>query len=317
MKNVLRVLLGVLGALLLVVAGGVAATWAPDRSVTELAPRWAAPPSRFLTVQGQSLHLRDEGPRSDPLPILLLHGTSDSLHTWEGWAQALRGERRVVRIDLPGFGLTGPHPQDDYSMAAYARTVLGVLDTLGIKQVVLAGNSLGGQIAWETALAAPARVASLVLVDAAGYPFESASVPIGFRIARMPVLRDLLRHVLPRAVVERSVSNVYGDAAKVTPALVERYYELALREGNRRALGLRMDRRFNALGSERIAQITQPTLILWGGLDRLIPVAYGQRFAREIRNSQLVVFDDLGHVPQEEDAARTLAAFKAFLARTR
>lgn len=314
-RKALRVLLAALAVLLLAVAVGVAATWAPDLGVDELTGRWAAPPSRFVAVQGLSVHLRDEGPRNDPLPIVLLHGTSDSLHTWEGWAQALRGERRVVRFDLPGFGLTGPHPQDDYAMAAYTQAVLGVLDALAIPKAVLVGNSLGGQVAWETALAAPARVASLVLVDAAGYPFESTSVPIGFRIARTPLLRDLMRSVLPRGVVERSVRNVYGDPGKVTPALVDRYYELARREGNRRALGLRMDRRFAALGSERIAQITQPTLILWGGRDRLVPLDYAQRFVRDIRGAQLVVFDELGHVPQEEDAARTVAAAKAFLAR--
>ena len=310
--------LGLFGVLVVVLAVGVVATWAPDRPVAELAPRWAQAPSRFVAVQGLNIHLRDEGPRNDPHPIVLLHGTADSLHTWEGWAQALRGERRVLRFDLPGFGLTGPHPHDDYSMAAYTRVVLGVLDALGIQQpVVLAGNSLGGQIAWETALAAPARVATLVLVDAAGYAFASESVPIGFRIARLPVLRDLVRHVLPRGVVERSVRNVVGDPSRVTPTWVDRFYELALREGNRRALAMRMDRRFTALDSGRITQIRQPTLILWGGRDRLIPLAWGQRFARDIPGAQLVVFDDLGHVPQEEDPSQTVAAFRRFLAPAR
>jgi pimeloyl-ACP methyl ester carboxylesterase len=178
--------------------------------------------------------------------------------------------------------------------------------------VVLAGNSLGGQIAWSFAAAQPQRVARLVLVDAAGYPFESASVPIGFRIARLPLLAPLMQHTLPRGLVERSVRSVYGDPAKVTPELVDLYYDMALREGNRRALGLRMGQRL-AVQPERIATLRLPTLILWGGRDRLIPPDNARRFARDIAGSRLVLFDELGHVPQEEDPARTVAALQAFL----
>ena len=84
-----------------------------------LKARWAAPPSRFVTLQGMQVHVRDEGPRDDPTPIVLIHGTSASLHTWDGWVAALSPHRRVVRMDLPGFGLTGPAPDGDYSMARY------------------------------------------------------------------------------------------------------------------------------------------------------------------------------------------------------
>jgi pimeloyl-ACP methyl ester carboxylesterase len=154
-------------------------TWAPDRPVEELKARWAQAPSQFITVQGMQVHVRDEGPRDDPVPVVLLHGTSASLHTWEGWTGALKGQRRVIRFDLPGFALTGPHPHDDYSIDAYVRFVVATLDRLGIARCVLAGNSLGGQIAWAVAATHPTRVERLVLVDAAGYPFEPQSVPIG------------------------------------------------------------------------------------------------------------------------------------------
>jgi len=306
-------LLLLLAAALFFAVAGVVLTWAPDRPVDALKARWAPPPSQFIAVQGMQVHLRDEGPRDDPEPLVLLHGTSASLHTWEGWAAALRGQRRVIRFDLPGFALTGPQPQDDYSIDAYVRFVAAVLDQLGVRQrVVLAGNSLGGQIAWSFAAAQPQRVARLVLVDAVGYPFESASVPIGFRIARLPLLAPLMQHTLPRGLVERSVRSVYGDPAKVTPELVDLYYDMALREGNRRALGLRMGQRL-AVQPERIATLRLPTLILWGGRDRLIPPDNARRFARDIAGSRLVLFDELGHVPQEEDPARTVAALQAFL----
>src|SRR5512137_513167 len=105
-----KAILGAAALFVAVAAGGLALTWEPDRPVEALRARWAGPPSRFMDVEGQPVHYRDEGPRDDPAPIVLLHGTSASLHTWDGWAAALRGERRVVRMDLPGFGLTGPEP---------------------------------------------------------------------------------------------------------------------------------------------------------------------------------------------------------------
>ena len=150
-------------------------SWAPDRPVDALKARWAAPPSYFLALQGMQVHVRDEGPRDDPTPIVLIHGTSASLHTWDGWAEALRSQRRVIRFDLPGFGLTGPNAADDYSMAVYVQWLGALLDRLGVQRAVLAGNSLGGEVAWATAHAMPERVDKLILVDAAGYAFASES----------------------------------------------------------------------------------------------------------------------------------------------
>jgi pimeloyl-ACP methyl ester carboxylesterase len=178
--------------------------------------------------------------------------------------------------------------------------------------VVLGGNSLGGQIAWATAAAYPQRVEQLVLVDAAGYPFEPKSIPIAFQIARMPALAPLMQRTLPRGMVENSVRNVYGDPDKVTPALVDLYYDMTVREGNRRALGVRMAMP-RAIGAERIATLKVPTLILWGAQDRLIPPDNAQRFAKDIAGSQLVLFETLGHVPHEEDPAATVAEVKKFL----
>ena len=306
-----------LGAVALVIAtlgGYVAFNWAPDVSVESLIPKWATPPSRFLTVDGMQVHLRDEGPPDDATPIVLLHGTSSSLHTWDGWADSLRATRRVIRFDLPGFGLTGPATDGDYRIDTYVRFVAHMLDTLGVRRAVLAGNSLGGWIAWRFTVANPERVARLVLVDAAGYPFASESVPIGFRLARIPVLNLLTRRVLPRSVVEQSVRSVFGDPARVTPALVQRYYDMTRRAGNRAALAARMGEPRADIDTLAIRTIRQPTLIIWGGNDRLIPPMNATRFGRDIPGSHVVIFPALGHVPHEEDPTATLKAVRAFLA---
>lgn len=309
-----KFLAGIALAALLLVLLALAAAWAPDRPLAELKARWAKPPSVFVPLQGMSVHLRDEGVADDPLPILLLHGTSASLHAWDGWVDDLAGDRRVIRVDLPGFGLTGPFPHDSYHVTEYVTFVIALLDHLEIPRVVIAGNSFGGQLAWETAVTAPGRVAALVLVDAAGYPLEPRSIPLAFHVARTPWLRPVLTRVLPRRMVETSVHDVYGDPTRVTDALVDRYYELNLREGNRRALGLRLDQAIHREArAERITEITQPTLILWGGQDKLIPPETAAYFERDIAGSRLVVFDALGHVPHEEAPQETVAEVRRFL----
>ena len=311
-RTLVKVACGLL-ALALLAGAGIALTWSPDLPVSTLAQRWAPAPSAFIEVGGLNVHYRDEGPRDDPAPIVLLHGTASSLHTWDGWAETLRAKRRVVRFDLPGFGLTGPNATGDYSDAAYVGFVLQMLDTLKLARVVLGGNSLGGAIAWQTAVAAPERVVQLILVDAGGYAFEATSVPIGFRIARMPWLRGLMRHVLPRSVVESSVRNVYGDPNRVTPDLVDRYVAMTLRTGNREALAQRMAQMSWGQNLGGLRTLTQRTLILWGGRDRLIPPAHAQQFARDIPGSTMVLFNELGHVPHEEDPQRTVLAVQRFL----
>lgn len=309
----MRVLKWFVVALVVLAAAGIVLAWQPDRSAAALEARWAAPPSKFVDVKGQRVHVRDEGPRADSSPILLIHGTSASLHTWDGWAEPLRKRRRVIRFDLPGFGLTGPNAAGDYRDASHARFVLDLADALGLVHFVVAGNSLGGEIAWRTALLAPQRVERLILVDAAGYAFVPESIPIGFQLARSPAASVLGEYLLPRALIESSVRNVYGDPARVTPALVDRYFELTLREGNRRALGQRLRQFTPGEDAARIRELKLPTLILWGGRDRLIPPEYARRFAADIGGSELVVFDTLGHVPHEEDPAASLAPVRRFL----
>lgn len=310
----------ILAVVLALTGLAVASVWAPDRSVESLKPRWAPAPSRFITLDGAAVHYRDEGPRDDPQPLLLLHGSAASLHTWEGWTAALRDERRVIRLDLPGFGLTGPFQDGASSLARTLGVIERLLDTLGAPRVIVAGNSLGGLYAWQLAVRSPTRVAGLILVDPAGYPSQATSVPVGFKVAALPGMRYVASQVLPRRVIESSVRNVYGDPSRVTPELVDRYYELTLREGNRRAFTQRprtggggSTNRGGGLDTLQIATIRAPTLILWGELDRLIPPSNAARFARDIPGSRVVRFPTLGHVPHEEDPVASLAPVREFL----
>jgi pimeloyl-ACP methyl ester carboxylesterase len=292
----------------------VALNWAPERSVKDLRARWGRAPSVFPKVAGMKVHLRDEGPRDDASPIVLLHGTLSSLHTWNGWAEALTSKRRVIRFDLAGFGLTGPSPDGIYSIDNDVHLVIAILDSLGIERCVLGGNSLGGGISWRTALAHPSRVEKLILVDSDGYRTRPKSMPIAFYFAGLPINDWMVKHTFPRGLVEQGLRNVYGDPKKVTPELTVRYRELTECKGNRRALIERGRQWLRPVTiSRRIAELKLPTLIIWGGRDRLIPPDTAERFHRDIAGSTMVIFDDLGHMPQEEDPVRTSEAVKQFL----
>jgi pimeloyl-ACP methyl ester carboxylesterase len=314
----MRIVFKLLGwlLLLLVLAAGtyITANWVPDRSVDELKDRWAQAPSQFIEIAGMQVHLRDEGPREDLTPIILLHGTSASLHTWDGWVNALKDQHRVIRFDMPGFGLTGPALDHNYTIENYSRIVVEVLDHLQVDRAILAGNSLGGNVALTTAILFPDRVEQLVLVDSSGYQFKPTSIPIGFKIATIPVLNKLMNYVLPRGIVEDSVKNVYGNPSLVTSELVDRYYDLTTRAGNRQALAFRLNQMRPGKYAARLSEIKMPTLIIWGDRDRLIPPELGERFNQDIVGSQLIRFNQLGHVPHEEDPISTVAAFKKFLA---
>lgn len=318
MSAVTATLVRLLGGLMMAAALGLMFSRAPDLPVESLIARWGQVPSDFIEVKGQLVHLRDEGPRhsgapGEPAPIVLIHGTSASLHTWDGWAAALRGQRRVIRLDLPGFGLTGPNQSGLYSAETDARFVLDVLASLKVQRFVVGGNSLGGEVAWRIALQAPQQVDRLILVDAAGYAFTAESVPLGFRMAQVPALAWFTENLLLRALVEASVRSVYGDPGRVTPELVDRYFSLTLRTGNRRALNQRVRQFVPGEAAAEIARLKLPTLILWGGRDRLIPPENGPWFQRDIKGSELVMFSALGHVPHEEDPSATVVAVKRFL----
>lgn len=288
--------------------------WVPDRSVEELKTRWTKPSSQFIKINGMQIHFLDEGPRDDLTPIVLLHGTSSSLHTWDGWVDVLKDERRVIRFDMPGFGLTGPSPKNDYTIESYSQIVIAVLKELQLDRFILAGNSLGGYVAWATAIFHPDQVEQLILIDSSGYPFKAQSVPIGFKVANIPVLNRLMEYVLPKGIIESSLKNVYGNPELVTPELIDRYFDLTSRAGNRTALVERFRQTRPSSLANKVSQIKVPTLILWGGRDNLIPVQYGKRFHKEIVGSKLVVFTELGHVPHEENPIKTVRAVKEFLA---
>jgi pimeloyl-ACP methyl ester carboxylesterase len=287
----------------------IGSQWRRDLPMQTLEARWAGGASRFMELDGMRVHYRDEG--QGPV-LLLLHGTGASLHTWDAWTTALTADhQRVVRLDLPAFGLTGPEPHDDYRIERYVEVVDHFLAKLGIARAVVGGNSLGGAIAWRYAAAHPEHVEALVLVDAAGYPLDKP-LPLAFRLGKLPLVSTLVAHLDPTPLVEQTLRACYGHPERVTRELIARYVDMALRPGNRAAFGARTRLPFSDHTAE-LRALTMPTLILWGAKDALIPVEDARRFAHDLAHAELRVYDDLGHVPHEEDGTRTAADVDAFL----
>ncbi|WP_100641410.1 alpha/beta fold hydrolase [Alteromonas facilis] len=312
--GLLKVFLWVLASLIVVIVSFIHFNKVSDIPVETLKEQWMTKGSAFIDVDGFPIHVQELGPDNDKTPIILLHGTGASLHTWSGWVEELSTQRRVIAFDLPAFGLTGPEPNSNYTIERYVDLLIGLMDKLNIERAIIAGNSLGGYIAWASAVLSPERVEKLILVDASGYPYESASVPIAFKLSQNPLAKTLLHNFLPRFIVRNSIENVYGDPSLVNEALVDRYYQLTRRQGNRAALKERFIQTKPGPLVKSIGTINVPTLILWGAKDQLIPQKFAQKFNQDIANSTLVVFENLGHVPQEEAPDVTLQPVLEFLA---
>ncbi|MEJ6588807.1 MAG: alpha/beta hydrolase [Crocinitomicaceae bacterium] len=284
-----------------------------DILLEDLKSKYASSPSLFISVDQMDVHYRDEGEVTDSIPIVLIHGTGSSLHTYNEWTNKLISDHRVIRMDLPGYGLTGPFTHRHYSIENYVLFLKHFLNALGVKSCVLAGNSLGGQIVWSFTSEYPDMVEEMILIDAAGYPSEAESTPIAFKIAQIPVVKNIFTFITPRSLVKSSIENVYDDKTKVTKELVDRYFELTLRKGNRQAFIDRFSVRLDTSSYEKIKLIEKRTLVLWGQQDKLIPLKMAYRFHNDLPNDTLVILRNVGHVPMEESPYQSLKPVIAFL----
>jgi len=279
-----------------------------DIPVGQLVRRYAYPDSKYMEINGMNVHYRVSGAGE---PIVLLHDANSSLHTWAGWTDSLARSYQVISVDLPGFGLTGPHPQGSYSGFMYANFFEHFVRQLNLSSFHLAGNGLGAQIAWFYAAEHPERLRKLILLDAPG--FEEKRTPWIQVMAQTPVLNRVLWRITPRSFIGLMLQDMYADDNKVADTLVQRYYEMLLRPGNRKAFTDRAQVIENRPPISLIEKITTPTLILWGAEDTRISPEFAYEFHRKIRKALLKIYQNAGHWPQEENAAQSVSDVEAFL----
>ncbi|WP_145105123.1 alpha/beta fold hydrolase [Cereibacter sediminicola] len=303
-------LIFVFNLMIAVMLGTGLALWTPDLPRAELEQRYLANPADLVEVEGTTLHMRDRGPRDAPA-VILIHGFGSSLHTWSAWQERMAGSRRVISFDLPGFGLSPPDATGDYSDARVSQIVLGIMDRLGLEQADLIGNSIGGRIAFTFAAAHPERVRKLVLVSPDGY--ESPGFTYG-QAPEVPMLAQAVRFWLPKPLLRLSLGMAYADPTVMSDQIVSRYHDLIRAPGVREALFDRMRQTVLVPPETLLADVRAPTLLLWGEEDAVIPAANAGSYARALRDAQTVLLPRMGHVPQEEGPARSLAPVEAFLA---
>jgi pimeloyl-ACP methyl ester carboxylesterase len=312
-----RLLKYTLGLLLVALIGLFVWGYAPDTDAAAMKAKYANQASQFIDVGGGlTMHVRDEGNRAGPV-LVLLHGSNASLHTWEPWVARLGAKYRIISLDQIGHGLTGPNPTGQYDADAFVGTLNALMVKLGVNKFALAGNSMGGFVAWEYALAHPDKLTHLVLVDAAGPPEDpNKKLPIGFRIARTPGLNKLALVITPRSLFKKSMQQSVSNQAIVTPAAIDRYWELNRYPGNREATGLRFATYAGRTRDvSKVATITAPTLILWGAEDKLISASGADWFAARIKGSAKIIYPGIGHIPMEETPDRSAADLDAFLSK--
>lgn len=275
----------------------------------KLKAKYADVNSKIIEIEGMNIHYKDEG--QGPT-LILLHGVCASLHTWDGWAERLKGHYRIIRLDLPGFGLTGPPSNPSLSdpsfykkdeAVKYFNRVFGeFVDRLNLGKFSIAGNSLGGYIAWNYTVKNPDKVEKLILIDSLGFP---QGMPFIMSFASNPVIRPFARYIMPRFLVYMAATETWGDKSKITKEIKDRYFELMMREGNK---GSTVDvfTIFKKLNSDKsisegIKDLKPPTLVMWGTKDVWTPFNPSfENWKRELPTAKFIQYEGAGHTPMEE-----------------
>jgi pimeloyl-ACP methyl ester carboxylesterase len=296
---------------------------AKDIPYATLKAKYATPASRFTTLpDGVTVHYRDQGNPAGP-PIVMVHGFSANLDAWEPWVARLGKDYRIISLDLPAHGLTTVPEGYQVSTEGQMEVVHQLSQALHVDRFALAGNSMGGGMAWNYALAYPDQLTALILVDAAGAPMPAEAgakkregPPLVFTLMRNPVGRALLRQIDPRPLAEKGLKQAYVDQSLVTPALVDRYADMALAPGHRDLLLAAQTQPRKPVTAATFQAIHTPTLVMHGEVDTVIPVAAGKALAAVIPNAKLILYPGVGHVPMEQMPDKSAADLKAFLIET-
>lgn len=277
----------------------------PAVSMSELKEKYTDQYSHFIKINDLDVHYKKKG---SGMPILLIHGTSSSLHTWEKWEDELSKQYTTYSIDMQGGGLTTPPADNDYSIKSYINLIDGFVEALNIDSFYLVGNSLGGHTAWAYAANSThaSQVKKLILIAPSGFFIKTRDKPLAFQMAQFDFVFNNIEKMNIKPIVKKSLKEVYYNEDLVTNALVTRYNDLGSREGNRKAFVYKI-RQIEEGDKKDLSKITCPTLIMWGENDAWIPIELAEIFKTNIPNNQFIVYENCGHVPMEEKAKESVA----------
>ena len=281
----------------------------------ELEAKYATGSSQFLDLpDGARIHFRDEG-RPDNPAIVLLHGFNGSLFNFERLVPLLAKDFRLISIDLPGFGLTGAIPSANYTTESFMDTVTSLTNQLGIEKFLIAGNSMGGGVAWRYTLEHPAKVEGLILLASSGVgskedvkKFEERenNTPIVWKLMDSDLLKKFLHYYTPKFFATEGLKRSVYDQQHANVDHANQFHDLVLLQGSRNAiLSMTMGGRRKMYGPESLSKITAPTLVIHGEEDNIIGFERSLVFKENINNSKIKIYSNVGHLPMYEEPVRT------------
>lgn len=300
-----------------------------SRSTDWLESQYTNEDSEFMELMDSRIHYREEG-NPDNQTYVLLHGNDSSLHTWDGWVDELRDDAHLVRLDMPGFGLTGPRHEGEHTLQYLVNTVGAFCDRLGLTDIVLVGNSLGGGVAWRMSTERSDLISGTILISAGGGTLLSRSMDS----VSTPLFANL---GVSRLFVRLLITDAYGNGKKPSTATLRRYHDLLLRDGNRdatRELSRTYRQRHPETFGPRslfpspaslndpdpavcdhysMSDIDVPVLFQWGDQDRWLPLSFGKDLAERIPGSLFITYEGVGHIPMEEAPVETAADAHEFV----
>lgn len=281
-----------------------------DIPAIELEAKYAGPASRFINIDGVRIHFRDEG---EGPAVLLLHANFANLIGWDPWVEALQDAYRVVRLDMTSHGLTGPDPTGDYTTKRTLEIVEKFADAMQLDRFSIGGTSMGGTVAIHYAHQHPERIETLILLSPGS--LEGKERKSGRR-GQVPKAAYVLKYIMPRALPAFMLRSGFGDDSKLTDVLIDRWYDMWRREGNREAQLDRLSQYKPGDIEGIIRELRPPTLLMWGEANTTAKFEQAAQFEALLENTEsltFITYPGVGHMAVQEAGAESGRDVRAFL----
>ena len=285
-----------------------------EEDIGFLRRKYGPPPSEYIALpNGVNIHVRDEGNADSP-PIVLVHGHTEDLHTWNELAKKLIEDFRVIRFDLRRHGLTGPARDNEYKLESYVTDLSMLIEHLRIDNFVLVGHSMGGRISVEYTMKYSENVKGLILLSSSGAPRkEKTPQPIALKLMKNPLGRALIKRIWSRKMAKSSLEDMVFDGSSITDEEIDRMWDFSKYPGSMDAMFREFAETWEEFHSTEIEGISTNTLLIWGEEDTICPVDMGEWYDSKLPNSAIVRFAKIGHNPQFECPSKCLDEILSWL----
>ncbi len=280
--------------------------------LSELRELYAEEDSKFVSIHGMKIHYKDEG--QGPV-LLMVHGSQSSLHTWDVIVDMLKTEYRIIRYDIPGFGLSGPAVKPGEDTISPEDLAAELLEILGVEKVTAIGTSSGGTLATFLAAEYPDLVERLILSNMPASPvtYDHLVLPEAFKAAQARAKSN--NDLYDRDFWKQYHTYFAGDGTRISEKTITEYYDYGRRTPEEYPIGMVAVIGDGVASKEKMAKITQPTLLIWGSSDPLLPRSAAENLEKFLPKADVsrVFLKDVGHYPPLESPIRVGMLMEAFL----